>query len=156
MYVIGHSNGAFMAFRMACDHADQIAAVATLAGAMFQDVTKCKAAEPVSQLHIHADTDTENLYDGGSINAPYPSAVTSVNDWVTFDGCATPPDTSAPPLDLDVNLTGAETTVTKYAAGCKAGSAAELWTINGGAHSPTFTPAFAPAVIDFLLAHPKP
>src|SRR5262245_47224615 len=33
IFVVGHSNGAFMAHRLACDHADRIAAVVSLEGA---------------------------------------------------------------------------------------------------------------------------
>jgi pimeloyl-ACP methyl ester carboxylesterase len=32
VYLVGHSNGAFMSFRMACDHADIITAIAALNG----------------------------------------------------------------------------------------------------------------------------
>jgi polyhydroxybutyrate depolymerase len=156
VYLIGHSNGSFMAFRMACEHSEQITAIATLAGAMFADVAKCKDTQPVGVLHIHSDVDTENYYEGGTILAPYAGAVTTVNDWVTFDGCGSAPDTTAAPLDLDQNVTGAETTVTRFASGCKPGGGAELWTMHGSTHVPTFTPAFAPGVIDFLLAHAKP
>jgi hypothetical protein len=31
-----------------------------------------------------------------------------------------------------------------------------LWTIPGGGHVPDISTAFADAVLDFLLAHPKP
>ena len=58
--------------------------------------------------------------------------------------------------DLDTRLAGSETTVTKYAAGCKAGGAAELWAITGGAHLPSLSPSFSSSVVDFLFAHPKP
>ena len=156
VYLIGHSNGAFMSFRMACDHSEQIAAVATLAGAMFQDVAKCKDTQPVGVLHIHSDVDTQNEYGGGTIVAQYPGAVTSVNDWVAFDGCTTTADTTAAPLDLDQAVSGAETTVTRYETGCKPGGGATLWTMHGSDHVPKLTPAFAPAVIDYLFAHAKP
>ncbi len=39
VYLAGHSNGAFMSFRMACEHADLIAAIAVLNGAMVNDVS---------------------------------------------------------------------------------------------------------------------
>ena len=35
IYFSGHSNGGFMSYRMACDHADLIAGIASLAGAAF-------------------------------------------------------------------------------------------------------------------------
>ncbi len=157
IFFVGHSNGAFMSYRMACEHSDQIAAIASLAGAMWSDVAKCAATQPVSVLEIHGTADQTIVYTGGQIQGhAYPSAATSVSDWVKIDGCAATADTSSPNLDLDTSIAGAETTVTKYASGCKPGGHAELWSIQGGAHIPSLSPAFSPALIDFLLAHPKP
>ena len=59
-------------------------------------------------------------------------------------------------MDLDSGIAGAETSVTRYATGCAPGGHAELWTINGGSHLPSLSAAFAPDLIDFLFAHPKP
>jgi polyhydroxybutyrate depolymerase len=157
IFLFGHSNGAFMSYRMACDHADQIAAIVSLAGAMYSDVSKCTPKASVSILEVHGTADQTIDFNGGQIQGhAYPSAATTVGDWVTFDGCGATADTSAPPLDLDTGLAGAETTVTKYAAGCKPGGHAELWTITGGAHIPQFNPSFSAGAIDFLFAHPKP
>ncbi len=157
VYFIGHSNGAFMSYRMACEHGDKIAAIVSLAGAMWLDLTKCPAKTPVSVLEVHGTADTTIPYAGGSnFGHVFPGATTSIADWTTYDGCSSTADTSAPNLDLEVAVVGAETTVTKYAMGCKAGTATELWTIEGAPHIPTFTHDFAPGAIDFLLAHPKP
>jgi polyhydroxybutyrate depolymerase len=166
IYLVGHSNGAFMSYRMACDHADQIAAFVSLAGAMWEDTTKCTPSQPVSMLEIHGTADTVIPYiggvidsytaDGGLVPHTFPGVTTSVADWVTFDGCGTTPDTTSPPLDLDSVLLGDETTVTKYAGGCKPGGHAELWTIVGGAHVPNLSQAFTPDVIQFLYDHPRP
>jgi polyhydroxybutyrate depolymerase len=156
VFLVGHSNGGFMTYRMACDHADQIAAIASLAGAMFSDVTNCHASGPVAVLEIHGTADTVISYTGGAIGGhAYPGATTSVADWTTIDGCDAA-DAPGPSLDLDSSLPGSETTVAVHATGCKPGGHTELWTIAGGSHIPSFTPTFAPAVVDFLYAHPKP
>ena len=39
IHFLGHSNGGFMSLRMACEHADKIASVQSLAGAMFYKYT---------------------------------------------------------------------------------------------------------------------
>lgn len=157
VYVVGHSNGGFMAYRMACDHADQIAAIVSLAGAMFDDPAECTPSSPVSVLQIHGTADGTIAYGGGAIlGHHYPGAPTTVGDWVALDSCTNTPDGSLPPLDLDSSLPGAETTITQYADGCMAGSDVELWTIQGGQHVPALSPQFAPDLIDFLFAHPKP
>jgi polyhydroxybutyrate depolymerase len=115
VFLVGHSNGGFMSYRMACDHADKIAAIASLAGAMWLDTAKCAPSQPVHVLQIHGTADADVAYDG---SPGIPSAQTTVQDWATLDGCASAPDTSAPPLDLDTQLPGAETTVQRWAQGC--------------------------------------
>ena len=156
VYVIGHSNGAFMAFRFACDHADQVTAIATLAGATWQDPSKCKPSGPVGVLAIHGTDDETIAYAGGTnIGSAYPSAQRTAADWLGFDHCAGT-GTKAPALDLVTDLPGAETSVIDYTAGCAGGSSVRRWTINGGRHVPAVGPAFAPAVMDYLLAQAKP
>jgi polyhydroxybutyrate depolymerase len=157
IYFVGHSNGGFMSYRMACDHADTIAAIASLAGAMTDTPASCQPKAPVSVLEIHGDADAVVLYGGGNFYGhPYPSVATTVNDWVSLDGCSAAPDTSAPNLDLDASLAGSETSVSTWASGCKPGGHAELWTIHGGAHIPSLAPDFSRKIVEFLLAHPKP
>lgn len=157
IFVAGHSNGGFMSYRMACDHADKVAAIASLAGATFADVEACTPSEPVSVLQIHGTVDETIQFMGADIDGnAYPSAATSVETWAAYNDCGT---TSPAPgdveLDLDGQVEGAETMTAAF-ADCPDGIGVELWTINGGPHIPAISPVFAPAVIDFLLAHPKP
>jgi polyhydroxybutyrate depolymerase len=153
VYLVGHSNGGFMSYRMACDHADKIAAIASLAGAMWQDASKCQPSGPVNVLQIHGTSDTSVDYEG---EPGQPGAEASALAWATLDGCDTTPDTSAPNLDLDVGLDGAETKVSRWASDCKAGGSAELWTIQDGTHIPELGDEFRARLFDYLLAHAKP
>jgi polyhydroxybutyrate depolymerase len=155
VYLVGHSNGGFMSYRAACDHADKITAIASLAGAMFADVSKCNATEPVSVLQIHGTADAVILYNGGALGQnPYPAAKTSADDWAAINQC--PGDAQAgAPLDLDSSLAGTETTVS-HRQGCAKGTTAALWTIEGGSHVPSLSMEFAPEVVKFLLAQKKP
>ncbi|MBM4358008.1 MAG: prolyl oligopeptidase family serine peptidase [Deltaproteobacteria bacterium] len=155
VFFIGHSNGGFMSYRMACDHADKIAAIVSLAGAMPADAVACKASEPVAVLQIHGTEDGTIDYAGGkTATKAYPGAKDSVLDWVATNGCSPTPE-SGEPLDLESKLEGTETKVERY-PGCKPGGAAELWTMEKGGHLPSLTPDFAVRTIEFLLAHPKP
>lgn len=156
VYLIGHSNGAFMAFRMACDHADQITAIVAFNGATWQDASRCRPSAPVSVLAIHSDADEQIAFGGGDINGvAYPSADRTATDWLGYDGCANT-GTDAPALDLVSDLAGAETSVRSYAGGCTAGSEVRVWTIKGGQHVPKLGPGFAPAVADFMLSRTRP
>src|SRR5205085_1985187 len=68
IFVVGHSNGGFMAYRMACDHSDTVAAIVSVAGAMYDDARKCRAAHPVSVLQVHGPPDNVIPYQGTGIN----------------------------------------------------------------------------------------
>jgi polyhydroxybutyrate depolymerase len=157
VYLIGHSNGGFMSYRMACENADRITAVASLAGATWSDPLDCTPAEPVHVLQIHGDNDATILYAGDEIvGVPYPGAVATTETWATYNGCSLTPDLSAPNFDLDSGIPGDETTVARYDTGCAEGGSAELWTIVGGGHVPSLSADFSDEVIAHLLARTKP
>lgn len=161
IYFAGHSNGGFMSYRMACDRADLVAAMMSLAGASWLDSARCQPSEPVAVLQIHGTADDTVLYDGGTLNvsgttAPYPGAVQSVRDWALLDGCDDVADTSAPLRDLVTDTEGAETSAAAYGQGCEPGGHAELWSMAGAGHIPGLLADFTPSWLDFLMAHPKP
>ena len=157
VFLVGHSNGGFMSYRMACDHADAIAAVVSLSGATFLDPADCSPGGPVHTLEIHGTADGVIQYDGGCLPPGcYPGAVETTEQWASYDGCSLDPDTSHPPLDLDEGIPGDETLVTRYGDACVPGGSAELWTIVGGAHTPDLSEDFSRLVVGFLLSHPKP
>jgi polyhydroxybutyrate depolymerase len=156
IFFTGHSNGGFMSYRMACDHPDVVAAIASLAGATFDNPNDCAPSEPVHVLQIHGTADEVILYGGGGIlGNSYPGAVESVEQWATFGGCDLVPE-DGPAIDLDTSIPGDETSTLRYETGCASGGSGELWTIAGGVHSPSVTGTFAPLVMEFFLAHPKP
>ena len=155
VYILGHSNGAFMAHRLAHDHSGAIAAIASLAGA-DQSVARPAPAHPVHVLQIHGDADEAIAYAGGEIQGEsYPGARKSVENWAARNGCAAAGvDTGT--LDLVSTLPGVDTTVARYTSGCKPGGSAELWTIEGGAHVPELSEHFTKLTVEWLLGHPKP
>ena len=158
VFFAGHSNSGFMSYRMACEHADRIAAIVSVAGATFGDVSACKPSQPVSVLQVHGTSDTVISFTGGSIlGSSYPAALTSVATWAAYNGCdaAPEPHIGAKQLDLDDGVVGKDSSVTAF-TGCSPGGAVELWTIDGGSHEPKLTTEFASSIMDFLLAHPKP
>jgi polyhydroxybutyrate depolymerase len=158
IHFFGHSNGGFMSYRMACDHADTVASIATLAGATWSDESQCDPLNPVHVLQMHGTADDVISYTGGCIplGGCHPGAVETVETWAIYDGCTLVTDTSAPNVDLDAGIPGAETTVVRYLDQCGLGGSAELWTIPGGAHSPPISDDFSRLAVEWLLDHPKP
>ena len=156
VYLIGHSNGGFMSYRTAHDHSDAIAALASVAGAASTD-DRPAPPHPVHILQIHGTDDSTIAYEGGEIaGATYPGAVETVERWAAYSGCAVEGVVQGQKLDLEGEIAGQETTVTRYTEDCKAGGSSELWTIAGGSHIPSISDTFSQSVIEWLLAHPKP
>ncbi len=169
VFVVGHSNGAFMSYRMACDHADTIAAIVSLAGAPPANPAACRPSEPVAILQIQGNADDQVRVEGGSLAGnlaagddrlkAYPPLEASLAEWATLDGCSSARTPSTMTLDLVGSLIGAdgpnETVVSAYES-CRPGGAVELWMIQGGGHGPDFTDDFGARVVDFLLSHAKP
>ena len=150
VFFLGHSNGGFMSFRMACELADRVAAIASLAGSDFLDDTDCVPSRPVSILAIHGDADDVILYGG---TAGYPGAQAVTERWAARASCDLGAPTTGAPIDI-ATVAGAETTVRRYETGCT-GAQAELWTIAGGAHIPGLTRNFSPSVVAWLRAHAR-
>ena len=153
IYIIGHSNGGFMANRMACMHADRIAAVVSLAGGSFVNASACKPALPINVLQIWGTSDV--TYKGNHIlGRPIPSAVKTIATWASLDRCSKNMMLLPGKLDLETKLKGSETTVGQYTE-CADNADVESWTIVGGDHVPTISKNFTVDIVDFLLAHPK-
>jgi polyhydroxybutyrate depolymerase len=94
IYVTGHSNGAFMAFRAACDLGERIAAAAPVAGAVgarmgstYQKLPQPRCGVPI--LMIHGKQDRLVPYDGGSNGVlEVLSVAESTAFWVKTNGCS--------------------------------------------------------------------
>jgi polyhydroxybutyrate depolymerase len=154
VFLIGHSNGGFMSFRMAYEHSDAVAAIASLAGANHLEQREAPE-NPVHILQIHGTNDETIGYQGGDIqNNRYPSALQSVRRWANYNGCSQN-GVGRELRDLEASLPGHESGVLKFEVGCKSGGSAELWTIASGTHVPVLSDTFAAQVVEWLLAHPK-
>ena len=137
VYVVGHSNGGFMAHRLGCELAGQVSAIVSLAGAM--PVEDCHPGKPVRVLQIHGTRDGGVRYEGGTNilkkgGGPYLGAVETQSRWAQLNGCKATRSPGAP-LDLEAKLPGPETTVSRW-DGCPKGGDVTLWTIEGGSHVP--------------------
>ena len=146
---------------MACEYPNLIAGIASLAGATFKNPDHCTPSEPVNILQIHGTADFAIRYKGGSTGlSPYPGAMQSIQTWGTYNGCENLISDEAASLDLDFNVAGLDTTVTKYMK-YPQGGAVELWTINDGGHRPIITAGqniseFPVRVICLLYTSPSP
>jgi len=147
VYLVGHSNGGFMSHKMACEHADRFAAIASIAGSLPLEAADCAPSEAVSVLQIHGTLDALVLFPGSL--GLYPGAEEVMRRWAGHDGCQALPRTAGE-RDFDAAALGDETLVQEY-PGCASGAVA-LWKMRGSSHVPLFRSAFIPAMLDWLLA----
>jgi polyhydroxybutyrate depolymerase len=129
IYATGISNGGMMAYRVAVELSDQIAAIAPVSGAL--NVDNPSPSTPVSVIIFHGTGDQSLLYEGGQPKKLYDkrprvdkSVPSAVNFWVNFDGCApTPKRNESGNIVIDA-----------YSGG-KNGTEVVLYTIKNGTHS---------------------
>ena len=170
IFVTGHSNGGYMSHRMACDHADLLAGVASLAGSTFEGTITgsydvfgqpdyaCEPTEPIHVLEIHGTADRVVTYDGGRPPRTL-SAAETFESWSGLNQCGASETTS---LALDMVAPAGADTDRTVAQACAKGGASELWTIRGGSHGPAFMDVanggttLSRMAVEWLLSRPKP
>ena len=139
VYATGLSNGGMMAYQLAVQASDQVAAIAPVGGAMV--VTQFEPTRAVPVLHIHSVDDPRALYEGGlgppfpltNNRTEHPSVEAMLELWVEANDCdATPwvgetrywtaPDGATHSATPDVF------------SGCSGGAEVALWRLTGAGH----------------------
>ncbi len=129
--VTGHSNGAIMALRLACEAADHVAAVAVQAGTVFVD--NCAPSRPVAALDLHGTADTHLPIDGGvgrdsRAGADFPPPRDGLAALAAANGC----EGAAAPTTRDTDQAGV--TVESWGP-CPDGADVELVAVEAAGHS---------------------
>ena len=155
VFVVGFSNGGFMAHRLACDD-ERVVAIGAMGGAGPGPGETCKRTSPLTVLAINGDRDKAVSFGGGTVLSrhdvpPHPSATSTIEAWAQREGCS---GTLAPSrtFDLELSIGGSETAV-QSVGGCP--RPLELWVVHGGGHfSGTSPPAVEKLVAALLAAVP--
>lgn len=152
--VLGFSNGAFMAQRLACEAADDIAAIVSMGGSTWVDAARCRPGKPVSVLQIHGDADSIIRYEGGSgvlgISAgAYPGVVEVFARWMHLDGCQEPTTPEPPQLGSGDAPAQAHT---ERVARCPRGVDVRLLSFHGARHAGIFGPAVTDHIARWLIS----
>jgi len=98
IYVVGHSNGGMMAYRLANELSDEIAAIAVSScSSMITDEIHPKKIVPI--LHFHSIRDQHVPFSGGVgiIGYDFPSVDSVLTDWAKADSCELQPKVSTYP-----------------------------------------------------------
>lgn len=86
VYACGYSNGAMLAYGLACYKSNLIAAIGSVSGAMLD--TDCTPLHPIPLVNIHGTSDGVLPYNGSS---EYNSVETTLNFWKNFNHTNTTP-----------------------------------------------------------------
>jgi polyhydroxybutyrate depolymerase len=130
VFAAGHSNGAMMTYRLACQLADKIDAVGLQAGTI--GIPSCQPSHPVSVLHIHGEADDNVPIDGGVgphgiSRTDFPSPTDAVHHYAALDGCPATSADSKAPTNPDITM--------HVWAPCADGTEVEFLTVAGAGHA---------------------
>jgi polyhydroxybutyrate depolymerase len=138
VFVMGISNGGFMAMRLAIDRSDRVAAVAAVAAGLSKFLLNTRPARPVAVLLVNGTDDPLVPYGGGTISVlgrsrgdvlPTPEAI---RWWAARDGCTGAAAVRRLP-DRDPD-DGTRVTF-ETTAPCDAGTEVLLYRVEGGGHT---------------------
>jgi polyhydroxybutyrate depolymerase len=149
--VVGFSNGAFMAHRLACD-VERVGAIVAIAGAVpAEGDPPCAPKHPVRVIVVHGDADGVVPYAGGPVlgdtTRVVPSAADTARLWADRNHCK---GALGKPTrrDLVQRLDGEETRLEAF-AGCDA--PVELWTVEGADHLGVLSSPLVAAAVERAL-----
>jgi polyhydroxybutyrate depolymerase len=140
VYATGHSNGAIMAYRLAAERADRIAAIVPVAGAM--SVEKFSPSRPVPVMHIHSVDDPRALYEGG-LGPPFPGTNNrethqpvqkGLDLWIRTATCSLSPATAETRRGRAGSKDASHTAVKLVWPRCTGGAEIVHWKMTGAGH----------------------
>jgi polyhydroxybutyrate depolymerase len=149
VFLLGHSNGAFMSMRIACDAPELINGVVEVAGSTWKDETRCASGLKVPMLLIHGTADETILYEG---DKRYPGFKETAARFAKRNGCGTKLN-AVDKVDF-LSIEGSETTRESMES-CSRDGAVDLWTLNGAGHLPLFDQRWTVAAYDWLVEHAR-
>jgi len=145
--LMGFSNGAFMAYQLACEKPERFSKLIAVAGAPPASCPALAVSGP-SILHVHGDSDEVVPLEGGKLSLgtqSFPSALAMLEAWATEGECQ-PLEAGNPPSLF-------RQSVTQKAWVCPTQRRhLTLWVVGGGGHDLPPTNAFSLAVLHFLNA----
>ncbi|MEZ4963151.1 MAG: T9SS type A sorting domain-containing protein [Saprospiraceae bacterium] len=130
VFATGWSNGSELAFYLACELSDKIAAFAGVAGQLSNvAMAACTPSRKTSVLYMQG---TSDIYVPSNGDAFYPPITDLPEFWANYDNCGINPDST----DLPNSATNDNSTVTFFDyPDCDEDQEVLFYRINGGGHN---------------------
>jgi polyhydroxybutyrate depolymerase len=134
VYMTGISNGGMMAYAMAAEAPNQVAAVASVAGQV--ELTAIHPVRPVPTLEFHSVDDPVAAWNGVPNADPKLrlSVMEGIDQWVRADGCDPDPTTGATIEGAAGSISAGETATPVTYTHCRSGVEVALWRLTGSGH----------------------
>ncbi|MBK23141.1 MAG: hypothetical protein CME70_03970 [Halobacteriovorax sp.] len=159
IYLMGYSNGAFLASKIACESDLRIAGIVTISGTsdlrdqngnlLPKDKLNCSHNRPIKVLHIHGDLDSTIRYEGfDNGKTAHVSAIAQTKRWAIHNGCKGDLKKKDYKLNATNFMRGKDTEVYEF-SDCAA--PVKHFKILKGVHFGIFKKKFTKAMLNFLF-----
>jgi len=137
VFVAGNSNGALMAYRLACEAPDTFRAVAGVAAGVFVMAVRECGEVPIPVLFIQGTDDRILPWDGTRLNGQYVglSAADSLAFWAGANGCDTSADAVIQTELADTDPDDISTVTQLSLNDCAGGAEVQFYAVVGGGHT---------------------
>jgi polyhydroxybutyrate depolymerase len=134
VYMTGISNGGMMAYAMAAQASDRVAAVASIAGQV--ELPSIHPTRPVPTLEFHSVDDPIARWGGVPDRDPALrlSVMEGIDQWVRADGCDPNAVTGTTVVGATGSMSAGETATPVTYRPCRAGTEVALWRFTGSGH----------------------
>lgn len=134
VYMTGISNGGMMAYAMAAEASDHVAAIASVSGQV--EIPTIHPTRSVPTMEFHSVNDPIALFNGTPNKDPRLrlSVMEGIDQWVKSDGCSRTPHDGHTIVGAAGSISAGETaTLVTYSA-CRDNAQVVLWRFTGSGH----------------------
>ena len=152
VYMTGISNGGMMAYAMAAEASDHVAAIASVSGQV--EIPVIHPTRPVPTMEFHSVNDPIAFFDGTPNKNPLLrlSVLQGIDQWVKADGCSTTPHDGTEIVGAAGSISAGETATPVTYTHCKDGAEVALWRFTGSGHVWPGSPLNMGPKKDYILA----
>jgi polyhydroxybutyrate depolymerase len=134
VYMTGISNGGMMAYAMAAEASDTVAAIASVSGQV--EIPHIHPGRAVPTMEFHSVNDPIALFQGTPNKNPALrlSVMEGITQWVSANGCSSTPHVAPTVVGAPGSVSAGQTATLLTYGHCRHGSTVALWRFTGSGH----------------------